>query len=146
MLQLKLHALACKTYLDGSVTHFPALFIGSMNFHCTFSQYVLISQILSASEPQTCKPDLPSPSEPFSIIVVGFGIRNNVCTSEPFAGDLIPVLDSSKSLDGYIFQVPLKYCPSLVYSKNDIKAAQTGGVFSVLHVLSLPIVHTTNFW
>ena len=37
-------------------------------------------------------------------------------------------------------------CPSLVYSNNDIKAAQTGGGFSVLQLLSLPIVHTTNYF
>ena len=35
---------------------------------------------------------------------------------------------------------------SLVYSNNDIKAAQTGGGFSVLQLLSLPIVHTTNYF
>ena len=35
--------------------------------------------------------------------------------------------------------------PSLVYSNNVIKAAQTGGGFSVLQLLSLPIVHTTIF-
>ena len=65
--------------------------------------------------------------------------------SEPFARDLVPKLDSSKSLAEYICKVALADRPSLVYSKNDIKAAQTGGGFSVLQLLSLPIIHTSNF-
>ena len=65
--------------------------------------------------------------------------------SEPFARDLVPKLDSSKSLAEYICKVALADRPSLVYSKNDIKAAQTGGGFSVLQLLSMPIVHTANF-
>ena len=44
-----------------------------------------------------------------------------------------------------MFQVDLSARPSLVYSNNYIKAAQTGGVFSVLHLLSQTIIHTTNF-
>ena len=32
-----------------------------------------------------------------------------------------------------------------MYSKNDIKAAQTGGGFSVLQLLSLPIVYKNNY-
>ena len=57
----------------------------------------------------------------------------------------MPILDNSKSLVDYIHQVALASRPSLVYCKNDIKAAQTGGGFSVLQLLSLPIIHTTNF-
>ena len=79
------------------------------------------------------------------MIVVGFFIRNNVSTSEPYALYLAPILDSSKDLADYISKVALVDRPSLVYSKNDIKAVQNGGGFSVLHLLSLTIVHTTNF-
>ena len=57
----------------------------------------------------------------------------------------MPILDSSKYLADYIRQVALEDRPSLVYSKNYIKSAQTGGALSVLHMLSLTIVHTTNF-
>ena len=42
-----------------------------------------------------------------------------------------------------MLQVALDACPTLVYSNNEIKAMQTGGGFSVLQMLSLPIVHTT---
>ena len=45
----------------------------------------------------------------------------------------------------YISQVDLADRPSLVYSNNDIKAAKTGGGFNVLHLISLPIVHTNHF-
>ena len=55
------------------------------------------------------------------------------------------ILDSSNYLDDHISQVSLEALPSLVYSKNDIKAAQTGGVFSGLQLLSLSIVYTTNY-
>ena len=67
-------------------------------------------------------------------------------TSEPFARDLVPILDSSKSLDDYIRQVALADRPYLVYSNNEIKAAKTGGGFIILKLLSLIIVHTTNFF
>ena len=65
-------------------------------------------------------------------------------TSETFAQDLVNILDSSKSLDYYIHQVSLADRPSLVYSNNDTKTAQTGGGFSVLQLLSLLIVHATK--
>ena len=84
-------------------------------------------------------------SKTFLIIIVGFVIRKNVSTSEPFARDLVPILDSSKSLAEFIHQVDLAARPSLVYSNNDIKSAQTGGGSSVLQMLSLTIVHTTIF-
>ena len=48
-----------------------------------------------------------NPSKPFYMIIVGFVIRKNVSTSEPFARDLVPILDSSKSLAEYIHQVDL---------------------------------------
>ena len=57
----------------------------------------------------------------------------------------MPILDSSKSLADHICLVALADCPSLVYLNNYIKALQTGGGFSVLQLLSLPIVHTTIF-
>ena len=79
------------------------------------------------------------------MIIVGFVIRKNVSTSYTFAQDLVPILDSSKSLAEYICQVNLDAHPSLVYSNNDIKEVQTGGGFSVLHMISLPIVYTTNY-
>ena len=85
------------------------------------------------------------PSKPFLMIIVGFVIRKNMSTSEPFAQDLVPTLESSKSLADYIRQVALEDLNSLVYSKNDIKSAQNGGGFSVLQLLSLPIVYTTNY-
>ena len=78
------------------------------------------------------------------MIIVGFVIINNVSTSDIFARDLVPILDSRKSLDDYICQVALEDSSSLVYSNNVIKAVQTGGGFSVLQMLSLPIFHTTN--
>ena len=65
-----------------------------------FSLHVLTVRtyftIISASEPQTFKPDLPSPSELFLVVIVGFVILNNVSTSEPFSRDIVPILDSSK--------------------------------------------------
>ena len=79
------------------------------------------------------------------MIIVGFVIINNVSTSDIFARDLVPILDSIKSLDDYICQVALEDFSSLVYSNNDIKAAQPGGGFSVLQMLSLTIVHATKF-
>ena len=57
----------------------------------------------------------------------------------------MPILDSIKSLDDYIFRVALMACTSLVYSNNGIKAAQNGLGFSVLQLISLSIVHRTNF-
>ena len=60
------------------------------------------------------------------MIIVGFVIRKNVSTSEPLVQDLVPILDSSKAFADYIRQVDLAARPSLVYSNNDIKAAQTG--------------------
>ena len=78
------------------------------------------------------------------MIIVGFVIRKNVSTSEPFARDILPIIDSSKSLAEYVRQVSLADRTSLVYSNNGIKSAQTGGGFSVLQILSPPIVHTTN--
>ena len=66
-------------------------------------------------------------------------------SSDLFSQDIAPILDSSKSLDDYINQVSFVDLPSLVYSKNNIKAAQTGGGFSFLHLLSPIIVHTTIF-
>ena len=73
-----------------------------------------------------------SPYEPILMIIVGFVIINNVSTSDIFARYLVPILDSRKSLDDYICQVALENFSSLVYSNNGIKAAQTGGGFSVL--------------
>ena len=64
--------------------------------------------------------------------------------SEPFTQYLVPILDGIKSLDEYICQVSLVYHPSLVYSKNNIKAAQTGGGFNVIQLLSFLIFHKTN--
>ena len=46
-------------------------------------------------------------SKTFFMIVVVFVIRKNVSTSEPFARDLVPILDSSKSLAEYIHQIDL---------------------------------------
>ena len=65
-------------------------------------------------------------------------------TSDLLAQDLVPILDSSKSLADNICQVALAARPSFVYSNHGIKAAQTAGGFSVLQLLSLPIAHTTN--
>ena len=65
-------------------------------------------------------------------------------TSDPFAQDILPILDIRKSLADYICQVALVARPSLVYSNNDIKSVQNGGGFSVLKMTSLPIIHTTN--
>ena len=86
-----------------------------------------------------------NPSKPFLMIIVGFFIRKNVYTSGLFTQDLVPILDSSKSLVDYICQVALEDRPFLVYSNNDIKEAQTGGGFSFLQMLSLTIVYTTIF-
>ena len=47
-------------------------------------------------------------------------------TSDPLSRDLVTILDSSNYLDDHISQVSLEALPSLVYSKNEIKAAQTG--------------------
>ena len=80
------------------------------------------------------------------MIIFGFFIRNNVSTSDPFAQDLVTILDRSKCLDDYICQVSLAALPSLVYFNNDTKAAHTGGGFSVLEILYLTIVHTNIFW
>ena len=101
--------------------------------------------IVSTLDQQTRKTDLLIPSGPFLIIVFGFVIRNNVSTSDPFAQYLVPMLDSSKSLIEYIRQVSLAAFPSLVYSNNGIKAAQTGGGLSVLQMISLTIVYKTIF-
>ena len=57
---------------------------------------------------------LITPSKPFYMIIVGSVIRKNVSTSEPFARDLVPILDSSKSLDDYINQNDFASRPSLV--------------------------------
>ena len=78
------------------------------------------------------------------MIIVVFVIINNVSTSDIFARDLVPILDSRKSLDDYICQVALEDFSSLVYSNNGIKAAQYGGGYRVLQMLSLLIFHTTN--
>ena len=56
------------------------------------------------------------------------------------------ILDSIKSLADYIHQATLADRPSLVYSNNDIKAAQTGGGFSFLQLIYMPIVYANNFW
>ena len=64
-------------------------------------------------------------------------------TIEPFTQNPVPILDSSKSLAGYIRKVDLVDRPSVVDSKNDTKAAQTGGGCSVLQLLYLPISYTT---
>ena len=79
------------------------------------------------------------------MIIVIFVIRKNVYTSEPFFRYLLPILDSSKYFANYISQVALEDCPSLVYYNNDIKEAQTVGMFSVLQLISLTIVHATIF-
>ena len=79
------------------------------------------------------------------MIIVGFVIHKSVSRSETFSQDNVPIVHGRKSLDDYISQVTLLDRPSLVYSKNDIKAAQNGGGFSVLHLLSFPIVHTNIF-
>ena len=89
---------------------------------------------------------LNNPSKPFLMIIFGFFIRNNVSTSDPFAQDLVTILDRSKCLDDYICQVSLAALPSLVYFNNDINVAQNGGGFSVLQMPSLPIVYKTMFW
>ena len=127
------------------MTHFCGFALRSQKFSLHVLTLCIYFTIISISEPQTRKTDLLSPSKPFSMIIVGFVIRKNVYTSEPFAQDLVSILDSSKSLADYIRQVSLAAHPSLVYSNNDIKAAQTGGGFSVVQMLSLPIVHTTKF-
>ena len=79
------------------------------------------------------------------MIIVGFVIRVNVSTSDPFAQEIVPILDRIKYLADYIWQVALAYRPSLVYSNNGIKAAQTGGGFSVLQLLYPPILYTTTY-
>ena len=142
--QVKCHALACKTYLAQSMTHFCSFALRSHKFSLHFVTVRTYFTIFSVSDTQTRKPDLLSPSRTFLIIVVGFVIRKNVSTIEPFARDILHILDSSRSFSEYICQFSLADRPSLMYSKNDIKAAQTGGGFSVLQLLSLPIVHTTN--
>ena len=86
-----------------------------------------------------------NPSKPFLMIIVGFVISKNVSISDTSTRDIVPILDSSKSLDGYIRQVSFVALPSLVYSNNDIKAEQTGGRFSALQLLSLPIIYATIF-
>ena len=87
------------------------------------------------------------PYEPFRAIFGGCCwicyTKRVLFTSEPFAQDILPILDSRKSLFGYICQVLMEGCPSLMYSKNNIKAVQTGWGFSVLQLLSLTIIHTT---
>ena len=102
-------------------------------------------EIISASDTKTCKPELPSPYKPFSFIIVGSVIRKNVSTSEPLDQDIVPILDNSKSLAEYIFQVDFVAHPYLVYSNNEIKAAPAGGDFSIQQLISLPIVHTNIF-
>ena len=79
-------------------------------------------------------------SKTFLVIFVGFVIIKNVHIRESFARYIVPVLDGSKYFYDYICQVALEACPSLVYSNNDIKSAQTGGGFSFLQLLSLTIV------
>ena len=49
------------------------------------------------------------------MIIVGFFINNNVSTSEPFNRDIVPILDSSKSLADDIRRVALADHLSLVY-------------------------------
>ena len=66
-------------------------------------------------------------------------------TTDPFAQDVVPILDSRKSLADYIHHFYFESCTSLVYSNNDIKAAQPGGGFSVLQLISLTIFHKTIF-
>ena len=87
---------------------------------------------------------LDNPSKPFLMIIVGFVINKDVSTSDPFDQDIVRILDSSKYLAEYICQVSLADRTFLVYSDNAIKAAHTGGGFSVLQLLSLPIVYITN--
>ena len=56
------------------------------------------------------------------------------------------ILDSRNSLADYSFQVALEARPSKVYSKNGIKAAKNREGISVLHLISLSIVHKNNFF
>ena len=144
--QLICCALACKTYSSRSVTHFCGFAFRSHEFSLHVLTVRTYFTTISASELQTRKPDLPIPSDPFLMIIVGFVIHKNMSTSDPFAWDLVPILDSSKSLADYICQVALAACPSLVYYNNGTEAAQTRGGLSFLQLLSLPIVHTTIFW
>ena len=84
-------ALACKTYSSGSVTHFCGLALRSHKFSLHVLTVCMYFTIISASDPKTRKTDLPSPSELFSMIIVGFVIRKNVSASEPFARDIVPM-------------------------------------------------------
>ena len=159
--QVKRLALACRTYSAGSITQFVTHFCETFSLelqiftarsHSTyiyiwlFSLYLIIFYtIIFDLGLQTRKPDLLTPSEPILVIIVGFVILKNFFTSELFAQNIVPILDSSKSLDDYIHQVALVDCPSLVYFNNDIKALQTGGGFSVLQLLSLTIFRITIF-
>ena len=127
------------------MTHFCGFALRSHKISLHILTVRMYFTIISDSEPQTCKPDLPSPSVPFFIIIFGFVIRKNVCTSETFDRYFVTILDSRKSLDEYTHQDFFIDFPSLVYSNNDIKAAQPGGGFSVLQMLSLTIVHATKF-
>ena len=45
------------------------------------------------------------------MIIVGFIIGKNLSTSDTFDQDLVPISDSSKSLDAYIPMVALAACP-----------------------------------
>ena len=141
----KTPCLACKTYSSVSVTYFCYFAIRSHTFSRKFLTVHIYFKIISASEPQNRKTDLPIPSKPFLIAIVGFVIVNNMSTSEPFARYIVPILDSSYSLDDYTRQVALAARPPLVYSNNYIKAAQIGGGFSVLQLLFLTIVHTSIY-
>ena len=94
--QVKQCDLACKTYSDGSVTHFCIFAIWSHKFSLHVLTVSTYFTIMSTSDPQTLKSDLLVPSEPFSMIIVGFGIHKNVSTSDPFDQDLVSILDSSK--------------------------------------------------
>ena len=105
--QVKRRALECKTYSYRIVTHFCGFALRSHKCSLHVITVYTYFSIISASEPQNQKPDLPSPFDPFLMIIVGFVICNNVYTNDPFARYLVPILDSSKSLADYIFQVAL---------------------------------------
>ena len=65
-------------------------------------------------------------------------------TREPFAWDIVPLLDISKSLDDFISQVYLGDTPFLLYYNNYTKSGKNGRGFSFLHEILLSIAHTNN--
>ena len=67
------------------MTHFGSFALQSNKFSLQVLTVCTYFTIIFVSKTQTCKTDLTSPSEQFSMIIVGFFIRKNMSTSDPFA-------------------------------------------------------------